>query len=193
MSPPRVPPVDPEALTPEQQEVWDRIAAGPRGRVEGPLRVWLNRPAFADRAQALGQYARFETSLPPRISEMVILVTARIWSAGFEWSAHAPIAREAGLPEAFIAAIAEARIPDLPGAADRAAFHYAVALHRDRAVPDAVHAAAETTLGRDGVIDLVAICGYYTLISMSIVGFGVPEGEGPQLPEIGLRPEEMFR
>lgn len=189
----RVPPVDPDALSEAQQAVWDSIVSGPRGGVEGPLRVWLHSADFAERAQALGAYARYGTSLPPRISEMVILVTARIWSAGFEWTSHAPIARDAGVPEAEIEAIGQGKTPQFVDEPPRAAFEFAVALHRDRHVPLPVHTRAEAAFGRDGVIDLVALCGYYTLISMSIVGFGVPDGDGPSLPRTALSPAEMFR
>lgn len=86
----RLPILDESALTAEQREVYDRIASGPRGAVQGPLRVWLQSPEMADRAQALGQYARYDSALPAVLSELAILVAARIWSARMEWAHHAP-------------------------------------------------------------------------------------------------------
>ena len=192
-TPPRIADIDPARLTPKQARVHDRIAQGPRGRVEGPLRVWLHSPGLADRAQALGQYARYDSQLPPRLSELAILVTARIWSSGFEWAHHAPIALAAGLDQAAIDAIAAGRIPDLPDAAARAVFAFAAELHRDRQVCDTTYAAARAALGEGALVDLVGICGYYSLISMTINAFGVPHGDGPALPALPFPPTDCFR
>ena len=176
-----------------QRTVHDRIAAGPRGKVVGPLRVWLHSPVLADRAQALGQFARYDSALPPRLSELAILVTARLWSSGFEWSHHAPIALEAGLTGDAVAAIGRGACPAFERADERAVFDFAVALHRDRRVDDAVYERAREALGNAGIVDLVGICGYYTLISMTINAFEVPDGDGPALPRTALEPEAMFR
>lgn len=193
MSRPRFPDIDETALTPRQREVFDRIMAGPRGEVVGPLRVWLHSPDLADRAQALGQFARYDTVLPPVLSELAILVTARIWSSGFEWTHHAPIAAEAGLSAVVIEAIGWGVRPAFVDGAQRAVFDAAVELHRDRVLSDATHDRAVAALGRRGLVDLVGICGYYTLISMTINAFGVPDGEGPALQAIAIPPEAMFR
>lgn len=109
----RLPILDESALTAEQREVYDRIASGPRGAVQGPLRVWLQSPEMADRAQALGQYARYDSALPAVLSELAILVAARIWSARMEWAHHAPLARAAGLSPSTIEAIAGPDGPSL--------------------------------------------------------------------------------
>ena len=191
--PERLPAPDERGMTEAQRVVHERIVAGPRGQVVGPLKVWLHSPALADRAQALGQFARYDSALPPRLSELAILVTARIWSSGFEWSHHAPVAREAGLPEAAVEAIGKGRRPDLECEDERAVFDFAVALHRDRRVGDAVYGRAVAALGEAGTVDLVGICGYYTLISMTINAFEVPDGDGPALPRLDLAPERMFR
>lgn len=193
MKPPRLPDLDPTRLTPAQQPVYDAIVAGPRGEVAGPLRVWLTSPEMAVRAQALGQYARYDSVLPKVLSELAILVTGRIWSSGFEWAHHAPIAQDAGLPAAAIDAIAAGQRPDLADAAQRAVFDFAVELHRDRQVSDPTYAAALTALGAQGVVDLVGVCGYYTLISMTINAFHVPDGAGPALPALDGTPADWFR
>ncbi len=179
--PPRLPDLDPDDMSDAQRAVHDAIVAGPRGEVVGPLRVWLNSPEMAQRAQALGQYARYDSILPERLSELAILVTARYWSSGFEWAHHAPIALAAGVAPETVDAIARGRKPSLDGV-DAAVFDMAAELHRDRQVSDAAFEAVRRELGTRGCVDLVAICGYYTLISMSINAFHVPDGPGPALP-----------
>ncbi|MBM1277773.1 carboxymuconolactone decarboxylase family protein [Ponticoccus sp. SC6-36] len=180
-------------LTDRQREVIDRIRNGPRGAVQGPLRVWVHSPELADRAQALGAFVRFDSSLTPIQSELAILVTARIWSSGFEWAHHAPIAAREGLPDAVIDAIAQGRQPSFDRADLQAIFDFSVELHRDRAVSDATFEAAIAEVGQVGTVDLTGICGYYTLISMTINAFAVPDGEGPRLPRLDMAPEAMFR
>jgi len=101
----RIPDWKLENLTPAQRKVHDAIIAGPRGRVEGPLRVWIMSPELAERAQELGAFCRYGTSLPPRLSELAILTTGAFWQAGFEWHAHAPIALKAGVSADALEAI----------------------------------------------------------------------------------------
>jgi len=184
---------DPDALTDAQRRVCEVITSGPRGQVVGPLKVWLCSPRMADRAQALGQYARYDSSLPRHLSELAILVTARIWSSGFEWSHHVPTALSAGVSWGVINGIGQGQRPELAEPEMRAVFDFAVELHRDRAVSDSVYQQAEQALSTQGVVDLVAICGYYSLISMTINAFDVPDGDGPALPVLDLAPERMFR
>ena len=183
----------PARMTDAQRRVHDAIASGPRGAVVGPLGVWLNSPGLAERAQALGQFARYDSALPLVQSELAILVTARIWSSGFEWSHHAPIALEAGLPEAAVAAIGRAERAGFDDPALAAIFGFVVELQRDRTVTDATYRAAEAALGQVALVDLVGICGYYGLISMTINAFAVPQGEGPALPDLDVPAEQMFR
>lgn len=189
----RYPALDQDALTPRQREVYDRIVSGPRGKVVGPLRVWLHSPELADHAQALGEFVRYSTDLPPILSELAILVTARIWSSTFEWSHHAPIAAEAGLPEAVIAAIGRGKRPVFDDAKQQAVFNAAVELHRDRDISDATYNLALQALGQRALVDLVGICGYYTLISMTINAFDVPDDGEYKLPELNIPPERMFQ
>ena len=109
-------------MTPDQQRVHQEIISGSRGKIVGPLRAALHNPELADRMQRLGELLRFRTGLPPRLSELAILVTARHWDAQFEWYQHAPIAQKAGLPDAVIAAIARGERPALQ-AEDEVAVH----------------------------------------------------------------------
>ena len=174
----RLQPPDLDDLTPEQEEVARAIIAGPRKAVIGPMRIWLHRPELGQHAQRLGQYCRFDSSLPPHLSELAILVTARVWSSEFEWSAHKKIALEAGVDPAIVEAIRTHRPPPFETDVQRAIYDFANMLHTERKVSDAVYQAAVTTLGEAGVVDLTAILGYYTLVSMTLNVFEVP-AEGP--------------
>ena len=77
MKQPRLPDLDPNTFTEKQAEIYKAIENGPRGRVAGPLRIWMRNPELAQNAQALGQYARFDSSLPPHLSELAILVQSQ--------------------------------------------------------------------------------------------------------------------
>lgn len=179
----RISPPQAAEMSADQKRIHDLIASGPRGRVRGPLAVWLHRPAMAEPAQALGQFCRYDSSLPPRLSELAILVLARWWSSEFEWWAHKAIALKAGVSETVIDALRDRR--DIVFAhADEALIHeFLTVLHETRHIPDALYQRAERMFGRDGVIDLVALAGYYTLISMTLNVFRIdpPEGEPLEL------------
>ncbi len=178
LPPPRLPAPDPAKLTPEQKAVYDAIASGPRGKVQGPLAIWLNSPGLADNAQRLGAFCRYGTSLEPRLSELAIMVTGRAWSAQFEWAVHKPIALKAGLSEAVVEAIRTRRTPPFERDDERVVHDFAKALHLDRKVPQELYDEAVATLGVTAVVELVGILGYYTLISMTLNVFNVPLEEG---------------
>jgi 4-carboxymuconolactone decarboxylase len=169
----RIPPVDPENLNEEQARIYKDIASGPRGGVRGPLAVWLHRPGLADTAQALGRYCRYDTSLDPQLSELAILTTARIWDAGYEWAAHVPHARKAGVPDDVIDALAADRDPDFATAEEGVVYRVTRELNLTRKISDALYAEALDCLGQDRLIDLIGVLGYYSLISMTINAFEV--------------------
>ena len=166
-----------------QRRVYDEIVAGPRGEVAGPLGVWLRRPELADRAQRLGEYARYGTSLPPILSELAILVVARTWGSEFEWLVHKPIALAAGVPPDAVEAIRSRGTPRLEDPAQSAGYGLCTALLGEHHVDDSVYSDAVGALGEEGVVDLVGILGYYSLISMTINAFRVPPPEGTE-PEL---------
>ena len=180
------------ALSADQQAIHDDIVNGPRGAVVGPLRVWLQSPGLAKQAQALGQYARYDSVLPQVLSELAILVTARYWSSGFEWSHHVPIAIEAGVPSSSVDAISNAKCYAFEDAEMQAVFDFAVELHLLKNVTDVTYDKAFTLLGQQACVDLVGVCGYYTLISMTINVFDVPYGEGPELPALAVDLSDYF-
>jgi 4-carboxymuconolactone decarboxylase len=179
---PRLPDIDPASLTTEQRRVYRAILAGPRGVVQGPLRVWVNSPGLADTAQALGAFCRYGTSLPARLSELAIVTTGAHWKAGFEWAVHAPIAVASGIDPEALEAIRTGRAPHFERPDERAVYRFASELLRNRHVSDETYRAAIESLGQLGVVDLVGVLGYYGLISMTIKAFEVPLPEGAPEP-----------
>jgi 4-carboxymuconolactone decarboxylase len=170
----RPPNIDPDSLSAEQKRVHDVIVAGPRGRVEAPLAVWLHSPELAEKAQALGAFCRFGTSLPPRLSELAIVVTAAHWQAGYEWSVHAPIAVRSGLGEAAVEAIREGKEPCFTMEDEAVVFTFSSELLTRRCVSSDTYEKAVSILGTTATIELVGILGYYGLISMTICAFEIP-------------------
>lgn len=179
---PRLPDLAPEKLSPAQRKVHDAIVSGPRGVVQGPLKVWLHSAELASRAQELGAFCRYHTSLPKRLSELAIIVTGAHWKAGFEWFVHAPEAIKAGIDPLTVEAIREGRKPALAKADEAALYEFTHELLNTRAVSDATYRRATAALGELGVVELVGILGYYALISMTIVAFKVPMPGGEPEP-----------
>ena len=165
------------ALDAEQTRIYNEIVAS-RGSIEGPFRAWLHRPAFADRAQQLGEYVRYRTSLEPRLSELAILVTARFWDCQIEWTLHEPCAREGGLDEAIIDAVRRRHRPDFSRSDEASVHDYATQLLRDHVVTDASYDAVLAELGNGGVVDLTGIVGYYSMVAMTLNACQVPLGPG---------------
>lgn len=186
MSPlaPRIDPINPDQLDAQQRRVYDAIANGPRGGVRGPLAVWLRRPQLADCAQALGRYCRYDSSLPARLSELAIMMMGRHWLAEYEWAAHKPFALQSGLSPAVIDALRDGTTPPFAQQDEALVYAFINQLHGRRAVDDELYAQAVAQLGEGGVVDLVGIAGYYTLISMTIKAFQVPPpvNATPELP-----------
>jgi 4-carboxymuconolactone decarboxylase len=178
----RIADIEYERMNADQRRVHDRVAAGPRGGVRGPLRIWLRSPDLADRLQHLGEFCRYRTSLPPRVSELAILVTARAWRAAYEWTAHAPIALRAGLDAAVIEAIRLGRPPEFSRVDEAVSYRVAAEIHRDRGVTDATYEEARRILGETAVVELIATIGYYTLIAMTINVFAVSVPDGSEQP-----------
>ncbi|MDR3531979.1 MAG: carboxymuconolactone decarboxylase family protein [Rhodopila sp.] len=181
----RVRDLRPEEMSPSQRRVAEAAASGKRGRVPAPLRAWLHSPELGDRAQHLGEFLRYDTTLGPVLSELAILVTARFWTSHYEWYAHKREGLKAGIDPAVVDAIAKRQTPLLPDPKAQAVYDYAVALHTQHRVPEPVHTAALAALGETGVVELVGLLGYYTLVAMTLNAFeiGLPEGESPELSD----------
>src|ERR1044072_384818 len=133
----RLPELDPEKFSPEQKKVHEAIRKGPRGKVVGPLKVWLKNPGLAEHAQALGAYCRFGSSLPPRLSELAICITGSFWKANYEWFAHAPLAIKAGIDAAAIEAIRTGGKPSFTKTDEQAIYHFVSERSEERRVSNA--------------------------------------------------------
>ncbi len=181
----RLPPLNPAALSGGQKALYDKIKSGPRGRVGGPMEVLVCCPTAGDPLQELGGRLRFDGVLPGKLRELAILVAARFWSAQFEWHAHARIAREEGLDEAVIAAIAEGAPPVLASPEETIVYTFCRELHDAHAIGDDTFAKAVEILGQEAVIELTVLSGYYTTVSMILNAFEVPLPDGVTPP---LRP-----
>jgi 4-carboxymuconolactone decarboxylase len=178
----RLPNIDPATFTPEQKKVHDAVVSGPRGRVVGPIKVWLKNPGLAEHAQALGAYCRFGSSLPPRLSELAICCTGAFWKANYEWFAHAPLAIKAGIDRAAIEAIRTGATPTFEKVDEQAIYDFVTELVRTKRVSAGVFERAKAALGETGVIDLVGIIGYYSLVSVTLNAFEMPLPDGETLP-----------
>ena len=168
----------PQSLSDHQRRIYDAIVSGPRGKVRGPLAIWLHRAGLAEHAQALGQYCRYDSSLPSRLSELAILTMAAWWQAGFEWWAHHPIALKAGLDADIAEHIRVGDEPVFLQSDESIVYRFVRAMLQTRRVSDALYQEAIEVLGTDGVVDLVGITGYYTLISMTINVFEIDPPDG---------------
>jgi len=132
----------------------------------GPFIPLLQSPELMTRVSALGEYLRFRSALPPRLSELAILITAAHWRQQYEWDVHAPIALEAGIPQSVLDAVWKGDAPDGLDIPQQAIHDLCVALHRDRTVFRALHDRVQVALGEQATMDAIAICGYYALLAM---------------------------
>jgi len=173
-----------EQLTPQQKSMIDHLLAGDRGgSTEGPFNVFLRSPEMGDMAQQLGAQIRFHSSLPRRLNEMAILVSARFWGAQYEWYAHHRNATQAGLSEAIIDAIANGKRPAGMQPDEEAVYNFCHEMLNNRQVSDATYQAAVSKFGERGAVDLVGVMGYYSLVSMALNldRYPLPEGAKAEL------------
>ena len=183
---PRFAKLAPEDMTDAQRTVYEAIAGGPRGGVRGPFNALLRSPELADRVQKLGEHLRFRSSLAPRLNEFAILITARYWSAQYEWYAHQKLGAKAGLGLQLMAELAAGRRPAGMDPDEAAVYDFCTELHEKKAVSDATFQAALGRFGERGVVDLVGVSGYYTLVSMvlNVDRVPLPDGVAPPLPPL---------
>lgn len=164
--PDRMPPLPPERRSEAQQRAAAELEAGPRGRLEGPFIPLLRSPELFEHLQKTGAYLRFASALPDRLREFVILLVARRWSQPVEWAIHHPLALQAGLAEATLQAVAEGRRPTALPEAEAIAYAVWDELDRHRSLSDTTYGRAVQLLGEAGLIDLIALIGYYSLLAM---------------------------
>lgn len=153
-------------MSPEQQRAVAEFKALRGVEPFGPFVQLLASPELMSRVSALGEYLRYRSALPPRLSEFAILVTAAQWQQQFEWDIHAPIALKAGIPQLVMDAVWAGMTPSHLDADLRVLYDLCTELHRDRSVNAATHEQAVKTIGEQGTIDAIGICGYYALLAM---------------------------
>ena len=179
----RFKPLTYDEMTPAQKTMVEHLIAGPRGGVNGPFNVLLRSPEIGDLGQEFGGAARFKSSLPQRLYELAILVTARYWTAQYEWQAHHRSALQAGLSASICDAIAQGRRPTGMKSDEEALYNFVSELLNTKQVSDATFAAAKNVFGEKGVVDIIAVTGWYNIVSMMLNVDQYPVGDGTQ-PEL---------
>ncbi len=158
-------------LTSAQRALMDAIRSGPRGQSiapRGPFAAWMHAPEFGHLAQALGGHCRYQTGVPPRLSEFAILCTARLWRAQYEWFAHEPPALAAGVKPKTIQDLRAGRVPKSAPKDERAIYDFIAELYKKRRVGDRTYKRVQDILGNAATVELVGILGYYAMISMTL-------------------------
>ncbi|MDH4149471.1 MAG: carboxymuconolactone decarboxylase family protein [Betaproteobacteria bacterium] len=183
-NPERLPAIPPEQWTDEQKKVAAAIAAGPRGEVRGPFLALLRSPGLAHTVQQVGEYLRFKSPLDRRIAEMATLIAARHWTQQYEWQSHHKHAMKAGLSPAIAEAIAEGRRPTGMAADEEALYDMLTETLHNQSVCDVTYERAKTIFGEQGVIELIAVAGYYAMLAMvlNVARKALPSGQEPMLP-----------
>jgi 4-carboxymuconolactone decarboxylase len=180
----RMPPIPKEKMTEAQKKAYDEVTAGPRGSggAQGPFVPLLRSPEFMSVLQKTGEYVRFHNSIGPKLTEFVILLTARQWTQQYEYDAHEPSALKAGVKQDFISAIAEGRRPAGMAADEEAAYDFCTELRQNQSVSDATYARAVSKFGEQGVIDMTGLVGYYTTLAMIMNVARSPLPDGKKAP-----------
>jgi 4-carboxymuconolactone decarboxylase len=179
VSPPdRMPPIAAGRYTEAQRQAAEEFAAGRGYAVSGPFVPLIRSPEVMLRAKAMGDYLRFRSALAPRLSEMIILIVAREWTQQYEWAFHYGFAVKAGLRPGIIEAIADGRRPGDMADDEEAAYEMSIELQRTKRVSDESWRKAIASFGEQGVIDLIGLNGYYTMLAMTMnaARTAVPEG-----------------
>jgi 4-carboxymuconolactone decarboxylase len=162
----RMPPIPADKLTDAQKEAIAEFKAARAVDLSGPFVPMLRSPEVMNRARAMGDYLRYKSSLPPRLSELLILLTARRWTQQYEWNAHQPLAVQGGLRVEITTAIADGRRPERMADDEEALYTLFEEVQRNQGVGDATYARAVAKVGEQGVIDAIGIMGYYTMLAM---------------------------
>lgn len=175
--------LSPDQMSDDQRQTYDESIASKRGSPPPPMMAWLNSPEMAKHATRLGAFLRYDTSLTPALSELAILVTARHWTSHFEWYAHKKMALDGGLDPAIIEAIRLRRTPAFDDPKAQVIYDVARSLHEAHGVSQPLYDDAVTLLGDRGLVEIIGLCGYYTMVSMTLntYEFGLPEGQVSEL------------
>lgn len=178
----RLPTIQPEQYTAEQKRAATDFLQARKAPVFGPFEPLMHSPQLMNDARAMGDYLRYRSAIGNRLSELVILVVAREWTQDYEWSVHSAEARKQGIAQEIIAAIAEGRRP--PGMSDdeEICYEFSLELNRNRQVSDRTYARARQRFGEKGVVDIIGLNGYYSLLAMTLNTARTPAPDGYRLP-----------
>jgi len=170
-------------MSSDQKQTYDEAIAGKRGSAPPPMMAWLNSPEMARHATRLGEMLRFNTMFPPKLSEIAILVTARHFTAHYEWWAHKRLALKGGMDPKIIDAIRDRRVPSFDDPRGQLIYEVAKSLHEGHGLSKALYEEATKVLGERGVVEIIGLCGYYTMVSLTLntFEFGLPDGEISEL------------
>ena len=179
----RLPEIPAAQYDTDQKKAAEEFQAARKVPLSGPFQTMMYSPEVMSRARAMGDYLRFNSAIGNTLSELVILVTARAWSQGYEWAAHQPIALKAGISKEIVDAIAEGRRPTTMSDDEAIAYDFTMELQHNKGVSDATFAKAEKRFGKKGAVDIAGISGYYTFLAMQLnmARFPVP-ATAPPLP-----------
>jgi 4-carboxymuconolactone decarboxylase len=175
--------LSPDEMSGEQRETYEEAIAGKRGAAPAPMMAWLNSPEMARHATRLGAVLRFDTIFPAELSEIAILVTARHWTSHYEWFAHKRLALKGGMERNIIEAIRDRRTPDFDEPRAQMIYDVARSLHEGHGLSQPLYEAAVEVLTLRGLVEIIGLCGYYTMVSMTLntFEFGLPDGEISEL------------
>jgi 4-carboxymuconolactone decarboxylase len=177
--------LSPDEMNEHQKKTYDESIASKRGKPPPPMMAWLNSPEMARHATRLGAYLRFDTLFQAKLSEIAILVTARHWTSHYEWYAHKRLALAGGMDPKIIEDIRHRRAPHFDDPRAQAIYDVAKSLHENHVVPQPLYDHATNVLGERGLVEIIGLCGYYTLVSMTLntYEFDLPESEMSDLAE----------
>jgi 4-carboxymuconolactone decarboxylase len=179
----RMPPVPKDKMTEAQKKALEEvIASRGAGGAEGPFVPMLRSPELMNRLQTLGEYVRFHNSIGTKLTEFVILLTARQWTQQYEYDAHQPLALKAGLNQDIISAITEGRRPTGMAADEEIVYDFCNELRQNQSISDATYTRAVSKFGEQGVIDMTGLVGYYTTLAMIMNVARSPLPEGKKAP-----------
>lgn len=178
----RFKPLTYDEMTPAQKTMIDHLLSGERAGTNGPFNVLLRSPEMGDMAQNLGAYLRYHSSLPRKLNEFAIVLTGRYWNAQYEFYAHRPLAIQAGMKESVIDAVAAGKRPAGMQPDEEAVYNFCTELENTKQVSDATFRAAVDKVGERGTVDLIAVQGYYTLVSMILNVDKYPLPDGAKAP-----------
>ena len=175
--------LSPGEMNAEQKQTYDESIAGKRGAPPAPMMAWLNSPEMARHATRLGGVLRFDTVFPAKLSEIAILVTARHWTSHYEWFAHKRLALAGGMDPQIIDAIRDRRTPHFDDPKAKMIYDVSKSLHEGHGLAKSLYDEAEKVLSVRGLVEIIGLCGYYTLVSMTLntFEFELPEGQVSEL------------